>query len=311
MLAISSLCGTVALRRLARVIIFFLFCYGASVMSAEPMLYIHHPPESPADQRYVYHWKILETALQRTEPKFGPFEIRASEVMPEKRQVFELKNAGKLTVMYLGTTPEMERELIPIRIPVDKNLGGYCVFLIDRRQRNRFESVQSLDDLRALKFGLGLGWIDVDILRSSQFNVVTGSSYDGLFEMLVNWRFDVFLRSAVEVLDEYEAKRAALPDLAIEDRFVFYYPMPMYFWFAKNDNGKRLAERAEEGMRAMIEDGTYDQIFATYQDHKIRQLNLAKRQIFRIPNPFLGPETPFADKRLWFDPESYSPSANR
>jgi ABC-type amino acid transport substrate-binding protein len=225
--------------------------------------------------------------------------------MSEKRQVFELQQGGKLTVMYLGTTPEMERALLPIRIPVDKNLGGYCVFLIDGRQRDRFVGVQSLDDLRRFRFGLGLGWIDVDILRSNRFNVVTGSDYDGLFEMLVNGRFDVFLRSAVEVMDEWDGKRGSLPNLAIEERFVFYYPMPMYFWFTKDANGKRLAERAEEGMRGMIEDGTYDGIFASYQNEKIRRLQLAKRKIFRIENPFLGPETPLSDKRLWFTPESY------
>ena len=37
---------------------------------------------------------------------------------------------GSLTVMYLGTRPEFEKELMPVRIPVDKNLGGYMVFLI-------------------------------------------------------------------------------------------------------------------------------------------------------------------------------------
>ena len=27
--------------------------------------------------------------------------------------------------------------------------------------------------------------------------------------------------------------------------------------------------------------------------------------IFKIHNPFLGPETPLSDKRLWFDPATY------
>ena len=66
-----------------------------------------------------------------------------------------------------------------------------------------------------------------------------------------------------------------------------------------------MAARAEEGMRAMIDDGTYDRIFAEYQDYKIKRLRLKERKIFRIDNPFLGPETPFGDKRLWFTPETY------
>src|SRR5207253_2834359 len=139
----------------------------------------------------------------------------------------------------------------------------------------------------------GLGWIDVDILKYSDLEVVTGSSYEGLFEMLVNGRFDVFLRAAVEVLDEFDQHRAAMPDLAIESSLVLYYPLPMYFWFPRTAAGRRLADRAREGMLAMLEDGTYAKIFSEYQDWKIAKLDLRHRRIVKIPNPFVGPETPF------------------
>lgn len=270
------------------------------------MTYIYHPPESSLDVRYLYHWEILRTALDKTTPKWGAYRMVASELMTERRQAFELKSAsGKLTVMYLSTTPDFERNLVPVRIPVDRNLGAYSVFLIRSGEQKRFDAVKSLDDLRKFTYGLGLGWIDVDVLKANRFRVVTGSSYDGLFEMLVHKRFDVFLRASVEVLDEFEARKAALPDLRIEQNIVFYYPLPMYFWFAKNEDGRRLAARAEEGMRMMIADGTYDRIFDRYQRHKIERLHLRTRRMFRIDNPFVGPETPFADKRLWFDPQTY------
>ena len=84
-----------------------------------------------------------------------------------------------------------------------------------------------------------------------------------------------------------------------------FYPLPMYFWFPKTAEGRRLAARVEEGMRAMIADGTYGAIFDRYQRHKIERLRLKERRLFRIENRFLGPETPFWDKRLWFDPATY------
>lgn len=271
------------------------------------MTYIYHPPESALDVRYMYHWEILRTALEKTKAKWGPYRMMASpEQMTESRQRYEIEHAtGKLTVMYLSTTPEFERNLIPIRIPVDKNLGGYCVFMIRKEDRARFANVKSLDDLRRFTYGLGLGWVDVDILRANRFNVVTGSSYDGLFDMLVHKRFDVFLRAATEVLDEYQERKRTLNDLAIEDHILFYYPLPMYFWFPKNEEGRRLAARAEAGMRMMIDDGTYDAIFDKYQRHKIETLRLKERRIYKIANPYVGPDTPFADKRLWFDPQTY------
>jgi ABC-type amino acid transport substrate-binding protein len=270
------------------------------------MTYIHHPPESARDVRYLYQWEVLRTALEKTQGEWGPYRLVAGDVMTERRQAYELRNAtGNLTVMYLGTTPEFERELVPVRIPVDRSLGGYCVFLVRAGEQARFDAVRTLDDLRQFTYGLGLGWIDVEILRASGFNVVTGSSYDGLFEMLVNRRFDVFLRGAVEILDEYEQRREELRDIRIEDSLLLYYPLPMYFWFAKTPEGQRLAQRAEAGLRLMLADGSYDEIFDRYQRAKIERLHLKTRKAYRIDNPFLGPETPLADRRLWFDPTTY------
>ena len=53
----------------------------------------------------------------------------------------------------------------------------------------------------------------------------------------------------------------------------------MYFWFPKTDEGRRLAARAEEGMRMMIADGTYDRIFDRYQRSKIERLRLKEREV--------------------------------
>jgi len=149
------------------------------LISAQPvMTYIYHAPESSLDKRYLYHWEILRTALEKTKDKYGLYNIEPSEFMTEKRQAFELEHAtGKLTVMYLSTTPEFEKNLIPIRIPVDRNLGGYCIFLIRKENQTRFRQVTSLEDLRKFSYGLVLNWIDVDILKSNNFNVVTGSFF--------------------------------------------------------------------------------------------------------------------------------------
>ncbi|HJV23094.1 MAG TPA: hypothetical protein VJ570_10365 [Holophagaceae bacterium] len=273
---------------------------------APPMRYITNAPESEGDVRYRYHWEILRTALEKTLDTWGPFELRPGPRMSESRQSFELKEGRSLTVMCLSTKPEMEATLLPVRIPVDKNLGGYCVFLIRREDQPRFtpERIRTLDDLRKLSLGLGYGWIDVDILRRNGFKVVTGSDYDGLFTMLVNRRFDAFLRATVEVLDEVDQRKAALPSLHIEENFILYYPLPMYFWFPRTPEGERLRRRAREGMMAMIRDGSFDAIFRKHQQPKIDRLHLKRRKIFRLENPFLGPETPFADKRLWYDPVS-------
>lgn len=174
--------------------------------------------------------------------------------------------------------------------------------LIRKEDQEKMNAIRSLEDFKKISIGLGYGWIDVGILRSNSFKVVTGSSYEGLFRMLANKRFDAFLRSTVEISDEFEARKNELKDLKIEDSLLLYYPLPMYFWFSKNEHGKFLAQRVREGMEAMIDDGSYDKIFNEYHGHKADQLHLKKRRFFKIENPYLVPETPFQDKRLWYDP---------
>ena len=266
-------------------------------------IYIYNAPESDSDVRYRYHWEILNEALKKTEKKYGAYKMMPSIRMTETRQTEELMaGSGLINVMYLGTTQELEKKLVPVRIPVDKNLGGYNVFLIRKEDAGRFRSVRSLDDLRQFSYGLGRGWVDVGILESNKFKVVTGSDYDGLFKMLESRRFDIFLRAAVEVLDEVAQREKTMPALYIEDSIILYYPLPMYFWFSRNEKGRALAARVEEGMRKMIADGSYDRIFEKHQRQKIEKLHLRTRQIFKLENPFLVPETPFSEKNLWYDP---------
>src|SRR5947208_6541460 len=103
--------------RLVTALFAFFIAILASGQKSRPMEYIYHPPESALDVRYVYHWEILRTALEKTKEKWGPYRMVASELMTEQRQAFELKHAtGKLTVMYLGTTPDFERTLVPVHI---------------------------------------------------------------------------------------------------------------------------------------------------------------------------------------------------
>jgi ABC-type amino acid transport substrate-binding protein len=295
------------MRGLLRVAVCLVISMQGSVAYAiSPMVYIYNAPESPHDVRYVYHWEILKTALERTQHEYGPYRMIPSVPMTERRQINELEqDTRKLTVMYRDPTFEQEQTLTPIRIPVDKNLVGYRIFLIRKGDQGRLREVKTIDDLRRFTIGVGSQWIDVDLLTANKLRVVTGSNYDGLFEMLMHGRFDILSRGASEILDEYEERKKKMPDLLIEDTLLVTYPAPMYFWFSNTPEGKRLAARAEAGMRAMIKDGTYDAIFSKYYRSIIERLNLRKRRLIRIKNPFLGPETPLNDARLWFDPQKY------
>lgn len=268
------------------------------------MVYTYHGPESPNDTRYDFEWAILRRALQRTSIKYGPFRMVASRPLSESQQVEELLSGhGRINIMFRGSTPELMKALHPIRIPVDKNLQGYCVLIANQKNLAKLSRISTLEDLRSLRLGLGEGWVDVDILTANRIKVIPAKTYPDLFHMANQRISDAAVRSVVEVIEEERKFGKDYPDLRIESHILIYYPMPMYFWFSRTDTGRKLAARVEEGMWSMINDGSYDQIFEQYHGRKIEMLGLEQRTLIKLQNPyFTPPERPYSDQRLWLSP---------
>lgn len=276
--------------------------YGASGQDVS-MTYIYNGPESKNDNRYRYHWSVLKAALDATSKKWGAYTLKPSQFMNESRQVIEMHAArGLINTMVLDTTAELEQRLLPVRIPVDKGLLGYRVFLIREADQGKFSKVQTLDDLRRFSIGQGADWSDKSIFRAAGFTVVTGNAYEGLFGMLEAGRFDAFGRGVTEVLPELAEFSAKAPSMVIESDLLLYYPMPVYFWFPKTEDGQRRAKRVEEGMHIILAQGVLDKLFMAEYADTLKRLNLKHRRLFKIDNPLLPNGNPFANKAWLFDP---------
>lgn len=266
------------------------------------MTYLIHPPESLFDVRYNYHWDVLKSALDITVKKYGSYQIKSGIFMTEERQVIELaKKDSKLSIMIREASAGFEKKFIPVRIPIDKNLIGYRVFLITKNNKNLFKNINSIEDLKKITMGQGAGWGDVDILQQAGFQVSTQVYYDKIFEGLVKGEYLAFPRAATEILAEFDKRKSTMPELMIEENILLYYPLPTYFWFSNNERGRRLAARTQEGMEAIVNNGTLDKLFQNYYKDDMNKLKLKKRKLFKIPNPHLSGDTPFYDKRLWVD----------
>jgi ABC-type amino acid transport substrate-binding protein len=263
-------------------------------------------PRSPSstDSQYVYDYELLRMALEKTRLQYGDYELRPSELpMNQARAAEEIvSGSGKVTVFSRSTSIEHETSMLPIRIPIDKGLISYRVFLIRSDDQARLSQIDTLDQLRALKVGSFATWADTKILRSGGFNVVVGENYDGLFRMLSAGRFDLFSRGVDEAYREHEERKEQLPNLAVEDKLLLYFPTTRYFFVQRSEAGKALAARIEQGLNRMIKDGSFDALFHKYKDPLIERAHLKTRRIFRIPNPYLSPETPLLRRELWYDP---------
>jgi hypothetical protein len=270
------------------------------------MDYVYHHAESESDVRYGYIWRVLHAALERTRARFGDYELRPSTIAEtnETRRLSDLMHdrTDILNVDAFAARRDMDVNLVPVRIPIDMGLLGYRLMLIRAEDQPRFDKIQTLEDLRSVRFGLSAAWIDVSIMRNSGLPVVLGRDYEGLFHMLAAGRFEAFSRGANEVTEEFNARRKSVLNLAIEKHLLLHYPMPIYFWFPNTPDGRRRAERVNAGMTAMLADGTLKTMFQAEFGEKIRALDLAHRHVIEIPNPELGAHEPLDKTELWFDP---------
>ena len=278
-----------------------LLCCASLVMAAEPMRYIHPPPESNADVRMNYYWELLQAALEETMPKWGPFQIVVSPTMisAARAELLLLAVSSDITITVRTTSAEREKTLQAVMIPLDKGLTGYRLFLTKTYTQQRLSQVRTLQDLKQFSIGQGINWIDSDILRNAGFNVVTGPNYDSLFAMLEANRFDLFSRGINEIGMEFNFAAGRYSHLAIEKSLMLYYPLPRYFFFSPTKDGERLAQRVEEGLRLLLQNGKFDKRYQAFKRSLLVDLPLAGRRIFRLNNPYLSAATPLADRELW------------
>lgn len=257
-----------------------------------------------ADSRYEYDWAVLRVALQKTEPRYGPFELHQSTYPMSPQRVAQelLMPGGRINVFARATSTELEQQYLPVRLPIDKGLLGYRMFLVRDADLPRFAAVRTLDDLRKLRVGQGKDWIDVPILRKAGFSVVEGTSYPGLFAMLDAGRFDFFSRGIDEALRELKERRTAYPRMVIEPTLLMQYPLPLYFFTRRDAEGKLLAQRITDGMEIMIKDGSLNSLFQQYKGESIKAGLLQGRRVLRLDNPHLPPGTPLSRGELWFNP---------
>jgi hypothetical protein len=251
------------------------------------------------DDTKEYKYQVLKLILEKTEKTDGPFKIQAPQQEVPQARDFEMVKQGYVDVILTATSPEREQELHPIRIPFEKGLYGYHIAIINESDQPKFSAVRTLDDLRKLTGGLNAIWPENKIFQANGLKVVATAGYRELFTMLKERRFDYFIRTAAEPWRELRDMN--IPGLVVEKDLLIYYPEPGYIFTSKNN--LKLADRLERGLRMAIEDGSFDKVFYNniYMKEALERGDLKNRRVIKLENPWLSPETPLNDKRLWYE----------
>lgn len=278
---------------------------GLRARGAEPMRFVHPPPETTSDQRHTYYWALLEAALQSNRAQFGDYTVVSYDTpMNFQRGVAEVESgdAGRVNILARATNLDLETRLLPIPIPLDKGLLGYRLFLVMPDTEAKLGAVRTLDELKRFSIGQASAWTDVRVLSDNGFRLVIADNYEGLFQMLGAHRFDLFSRGVNEIHAEWMAHRDSVPGITIDRALVLQYPMPRYFFVPRTPLGRRMAARISDGLHRIARSGEFERHYQAYKKAVLADVDLSGRRVFRLPNPQLSNlAPPQSDKRWWDD----------
>ena len=243
-----------------------------------------------------YMTGLLKLALSYSDKNYT--YDSTSEVYSRPR-VMESVKSGSISVMWGGTSEQMESDFIPIRIDAYRGLMNHRLLFIRQGDQARFDQMNTLADLKSIRFGQGRSWQDASILESAGLTVIKTTKKTSLYHMLDGGRFDAFPRGANEVWTEL----SAFPQLQliVEKKLVLIYPLPTYFFVTPKD--PELAKDIEYGLESAIKDGAFDNYFYGSKEvtEALDKANLGSRRAIRISNPYLPKATPLDRKELWLD----------
>ncbi|NVK24774.1 MAG: transporter substrate-binding domain-containing protein [Gammaproteobacteria bacterium] len=246
--------------------------------------------------------KLLVATMKRANLDYAyPY---ASDKDVSNARILNDVKTGSLDVMWSMTSKALEQDYQAIYFPLFRGLLGMRLAIVKQENKEIFRNVYNINDLKKFQAGQGKTWPDTQILEFNNLNVAKTLKYPNLFFMLEGERFDYFPRGINEPWDEI--KRHKDLNLTVEPYLIIRYRAPLYF-FIRKDN-RELYEVMNATLNAMVEDGTFNQMF--FADSQVKSaLNLANvkaRRVIDLENPLLTDKTPLNDERLWFDPLTYN-----
>jgi len=255
--------------------------------------------QSSAEASVVYYRDLLQLVLDSTAAEYGAAKLELVPPPPLGDYRYLLMKRDFIDVHHFGTSPELERDLLPVRVPLLAGGLGWRGFVIRKVDRLAFAQISDFAELRRLTACQGELWPDTAIMRAAGLNVVTAERHDQMLEMLRRERCDYFPRSLFEGPVEQKAFQLQYPDLEFSSSVLLHYPFAMYF-FVKKDN-IALATRLEKGLSQLAQSG---ELLHFLQQHQIsRQVfplsRFAQSLVFHLENPLLPANTPLQQAAYW------------
>ena len=236
-----------------------------------------------------YHIDLLRLALKlsRTDATIAPV---CMDYPTEERRIPMLEAADQINTVFFGTNPEREERLLAVFVPVFLGTTGLRLFMLHQDLQEPFSQIGTIDDLRKLSMGQGLGWPDNEILVKNGFKVVS-SRYRTLHRMLDAKRFDLYPRAYWQIIGEWNWMKHEAPGIEIARNTALYYSQPIYFFVSPKT--PELRDIIETGLKRAFSNGMMLDLLKNHPDTapSFSQIDLRNLKIMRIENKSLSDES--------------------
>lgn len=265
----------------------------------EYVVNIPKPQNTDFDGSYVHAEKLLELALSLSSNGQEKIIVRRNISASQNEALKIIEQNQGLDVYWVGTSIDREKKLLPIRIPIYKGLLGFRMSLLHRDTASKFYGLTQADQVFQFQACLGADWPDADIFEANGFKVKRNHEYRGLLHDVIHKRCDFLPLSVSEINAEYKDNKGDYRALRLYNRFIFYYPFPMYFFVNKNNS--ELAKRIEAGLEMAIDNGDFDLYMKQSQvtRHLFPIDNWINVQYISMKNPLLPSNTDTNNARYW------------
>lgn len=252
-----------------------------------PTLVITHKlPEFGDLKRKTFEQQVIALALEKTQQKVGAFEMVPVNVISRTHAIAALnQNLYKNFVMVLSYEDSLLEtgNLIYIPFPIELGALSYRICYANKRLSTQVQEIDSLQELKTYKLGVGTGWVDAKILHHHGMQIVEGSNITGLFRMTQAGRVDLFCPSPTEYF--HELRTAKITDLQLNNKLALYYPLPKFLFSHKSNQA--LMDRIKKGIDIAYQDGSFQQLWREVHEADLKRAKLSERHFINMENPFI------------------------
>lgn len=248
--------------------------------TTEVMLYNHS--FTPSIQKMLQ--TTITRSLELTRAEYGDYNLSYFPGKLSDERNKSLLYEGRQAHLFFSSHTELPNAttaIINIEIPFLSNALGLRIFLMRNNNIETFNQVETLDDLRKFKAGIGHTWAEKTIFNAQKIPFEEALLISSLLPMLEKQRFDYL---AISALDDTESMGLSKQsNIQAINNLMLYYPIPVRLYISGKYS--KLAARLKMGLDRFIENGEANLLVkSVFSDNAVLQGDELVRLLV-IPNP--------------------------